>query len=138
MNQSNGLLSLDALFFLLPVLLLVFYVFSTIFLLVEKSNNFIKDQTLFNKLVSVGDYTTELALAEKTDTSRLPNLVKKLSLSETETNNLKDTFDFKKLSVSEEQTGGVCIYRLVVFHSDDLDLERIEKIYFCGESTTDQ
>ena len=131
MNQFKAMLSLDCLFSLLPILLIIFYTLTITSLIVEKSNKLAQSQILFDKLTSIADYTVELALAEKTEDARWPSLVKTTTLDESEIAQLRVTFDLNALSIGDEPSSATCIYRLVIVDKD-IDSKEIEKIYVCG------
>ncbi len=124
------MLSLDCLFSLLPILLIILYTLTITSLIVEKSNKLAQSQILFDKLTSISDYAVELALAEKREDTRWPSLVKTTKMAEPEITQLSLTLDLAHLSIGDEASGATCIYRLVV--ENELGSKEIKKIYICG------
>jgi hypothetical protein len=131
-NCAKGLLSFDALFSILPLLLMIFYILNVVAFVVKNASDSAQQQILFDKVVSVADYAVKHSLAKKSESARWPNLVRSVELNENELNELKSSLDFKKLSVGEEPTTGTCVYRLILLESS-LGVKQIKKVYVCGE-----
>lgn len=127
------MLSLDALFSILPILLMLVYILNITALIVGQAEAAANKQIMFDKLVSIADYAVAHGLAKKSAEARWPNLVETLDMNAAEIIELKKTFNLKSLSVSAAVADGeTCIYRLVVLEQPGSGGKEIKKIYICG------
>ena len=128
---KTGTLSLDALFSILPTLLIIFYILNTNSILLEKTTNSVHTQILFDKLTSIGDYVVEILLSKKTENARHPNFIHKLEVGDMEKEKLKTKLNLQELSINNAPVPGVCVYRLVLLENPQ-GTRNIKQIYICG------
>lgn len=130
LKQHKGIISLDFLFSIIPVILMLVYILGYSSYIVEKSQERIENQILFDKLVSISDYIVKYKGAEKIEYSPnfgnskvYPNLINNLNF---ELENLKEEMGLEKLEIGFSKGKGNCIYRFVVYQWE------IKKLYVCG------
>jgi hypothetical protein len=128
-KQYRGFASFDALFSVLPIVLIVVYTLGMHAYLNEKASSTLGRQVLFNKLVSISDYVVNRAAAKSEDGIVYPNWIVREDFG-SEESSMAGKMNMKSLSIGFGQGHGrTCIYRLVVFGEQ----KEIRKLYFCGE-----
>lgn len=84
---------------------------------------------VFERLVSVADYSVKSGLARHEGDVRYPNWVGG-TIDSAFVEGLREKAGFSKLEISfKEPDMGTCIFRLVVVG----DARKMSKLYFCGE-----
>lgn len=133
-NQSNAFVSFDAIFTILPLLLMVLYVLNVGSFISSKNSESIIRQQTFNKVVSVADYIVKNRAAKTTGST----FSKKLHPNWIDENELKavDGFALAKavglttlsITLDYPTDNNYCIYRIVVTGTS----KQIRKLYVCG------
>ncbi len=141
-NRYNGYLSFDALFSILPIVLMLIYTINITSYLTEDTRDRVDRQILFDKLVSIGDYVVKAGAAvhETTlfgDTTFYPNWVSEASLFSLSRQDIADKAEVDDLYIGfDRQDDLTCIYRLVAM-GPDRDKLQIRKLYVCGDDNAD-
>jgi hypothetical protein len=123
--------SLDALFSLMPILILLVFVMNLEAMLVKWSEDASHRQQVFDKLASAADYTVKVGVVRREGDTRYPNWVDEKNLTETYTNSLRERVGLSALHVcfgGPSDDSQICVYRLVVVGDD----KAITRLFFCG------
>ncbi len=132
LSWHSGFVSFDAMFSLIPILLLTVFLLNIMYYLLHDAVESIEAQERFNKLVLVADYIVKRGGAYEENKVIYPNLIDpgKLSGLEAELGS-KVHMD---LFIGLESEGGIpntdkeCIYRIVVNHNSG----EIDRLFVCG------
>ncbi len=137
MKQYKGFVSFDLLFAALPLLLMLSYLSTVIFLATETANSEIHSNEVEVKLTTIADYLVKRGAVERTEqensylgiASYRPNVIDEEYLSgfQQSKEKIKNWMELNSLSVSWSPAEGVCVYRLVLYH------EEIRTLYVCGD-----
>ncbi len=138
-SRYKAFISFDAMFSVMPVLVMLFYVFLSGSFLAEDAQKNVDRQIVFDKLVSIGDYLVKkgIVITEYSDLGKpvlyYPNWIDENSLSALDAKALAEKSALGSLSISmdEPAEGDVCIYRLVVTGPDEDNL-MIRQLFVCG------
>ncbi len=128
MKTKKAFFSIDALMTLIPLLLMLTFVFQLYGFTVRKVNAAAQNQELFDKLVSIADYTLKVGAIENNQV----NWIDESKLSPLYSLTLEQKAEISNLYVSTSQPSDnydVCIYRIVVVGSD----KSIGKLFVCGD-----
>jgi len=129
---ARGFASLDALFCLLPIVLIVFIMMNASASLANHTRAASSRQALFDRLVSVADYTVKSGAAQHEGGVRYPNWLDADALSVGYVSDLRRRAGLESLHVSFDEPAepyGMCIYRLVVVG----DEKEIRRLFICGD-----
>ncbi len=130
-NQSRykGILTLDAMMSIIPTMLILVFLMQSMSLAANSQEERSGRADVFDRLVSVADYSVKSGLAKHDGDVRYPNWVDR-AIDNDYIEGLREKSGFAKLEISfTEPEMGTCVYRLVVVG----DEKRLSKIYFCGE-----
>ncbi|NYZ74413.1 hypothetical protein H0O00_04685 [Candidatus Micrarchaeota archaeon] len=148
-KSSKGVISLDALFSLLPLLIMLVLVMDTEAMIVRQAEDASHRQQVFDKLASVADYTVKIGAVVREGDIRYPNWVDETNITNAYTthpatptsNSYADSlreraglrslyigFDGPSDSSGASDSSQICIYRLVVVGDD----KTIERLFVCG------
>lgn len=127
-SQYKGILTLDAMMSIIPTMMIFVFLMQSMALAAATENERIERADIFDRLVSVADYSVKSGLAKHEGDIRHPNWVdSKIESGYVE--GLREKAGFSELEISFTDPGmGTCIYRLVVVG----DKKAMSKIYFCG------
>lgn len=132
MNPSDkGYVSMDGLFSILPAMLILILALDMASHIAREGAGRMHGQELFDKLVSIADYTVK-AGAAKTDQKqglRYPNLIDESRLTQSYADGLASRAGLDALSITLDTpgNGAVCIYRVVV----DANMD-VRQLHVCG------
>jgi len=129
-SRYRGFASFDALFSLVPVMLMLFFLLSTGAYLVEEASERMERQVVFDKLVSIADYTMKSGAVVRNGTVRYPNWLDEKLMDADYVEDLRQRAGLERLHIS---TGGTaeaafCLYRLAVVGDD----RKPAKLFVCG------
>ena len=129
-SRHKGFASLDALASLIPILLMLLILWQVCFSFVEGSRTTMERQQMFNKLVSIADYTVKSGAVMRAGSLRYPNWLDEGLLSGDYSESLKEEAGLEELYIGMEEPPdrSMCIYRLVVGGPD----KTIKKLFVCG------
>jgi hypothetical protein len=131
-KRARGFASLDALFSLLPIVLIVFIMMNASAALAKHAIDASSRQALFDRLVSAGDYTVKSGAARHEGGVRYPNWLDADAISVGYVSDLRGRAGLESLYVSFDEPAepyGMCIYRLVVVG----DGKEIRRLIVCGD-----
>lgn len=134
LNQSKGFISFDAMFSIIPMLLIILYALNTVNILSETAQRNLNQQVIFNKLVSIADYTVKQGAVHTIYSSNNPTMIYPNWLDEHQLDNLdiehlKASSDLDYLYIGlDTPSDGTCVYRLVVTGSE----KSIRQLFVCG------
>jgi len=123
--------SFDAMLSIIPILMLVVFVMNLNSYVVHKTAEQTHQQQIFNKLVSIADYTVKSGAVRTSGDIKYPNWIDQTKLSDTYIGDLKSRAALSNLDISlgSPSDFSVCIYRLVVIGDD----KQIARIFVCGD-----
>ena len=130
-NRCKGMMSFDALFSMLPIVLISIFVIQTISVVGNKVDSQMEQQDLFDKLVSIADYSVKTGLVKATDSIRYPNWIAD-EIDQIYIERLRMKTGLQRLSISLDEPGEnyrICIYRLVVSGEE----KQISRLFVCGD-----
>jgi len=133
-NRYKGFASFDALFCLVPILLMLSLLMQASSSLSNQAQEQSHSQQIFDKLVSVADYTVKIGAVVRYGNEtkiRYPNWIDADALSEKYVEDLRTRADLEELSIGFDppsSPSAFCIYRIVVVG----DQKTITKMYVCG------
>lgn len=135
---AAGVVFLDLIFAILPIILIVVYTLTHAAYLSDNGTKNLEAQVVFHKLVSVSDVVVKQIASEKSgggwDAKSEPNLVSAEGVAAIDTNALRDKLGLKSLSIRLSDESGtkiqssICIYRIVVAG----EFREIKKLLICG------
>jgi hypothetical protein len=123
------MLSIDAMMSIIPLVLIFIFLMQSMSIAAWSEEERSATQDLFDRLVSVADYTVKSGAARHEGGIRYPNWVTHVDNEYKEELRKAAGLSRLEISFSEPEGYGLCIYRLVVTSSD----RRISNMYFCGE-----
>jgi hypothetical protein len=135
--RLRGFSSLDALFSILPVVLMVVLAGGTASVISRDAELRSANQVLFDKLVSIADYTVKSGAVMRNDSLRYPNWIDESLLSDDYSTELKEKAGLEELAIRLDRAGsqddggrghGMCIYRIVVAGPG----KAIHRLVVCG------
>ena len=141
MNQSKAFVSFDLLFAVLPLLLMISYLFSVIWLATETAEQSLHSAEITGKLATIADYLVKRGAVERTRAAAFlgnkfigtatysPNVIDDAELDffkKQKQEEIRNWMGLERLEVSWEQGEGNCVYRLV------LSNDELKKLYVCG------
>ena len=132
-SRSKAFVSFDAMFSIIPALVMLLFVLNITHLLTDNAAQRMHRQETFDKLVSVADYVVKQG-AVKTDefgkNERHPNWLDSAKVDGALADGLRQKTGLSELSIALDSPGSgpVCIYRIVVVD----DTQRIAQLYVCG------
>lgn len=126
-KQHRGVFSLDLLASVLPLVLILAITINTSYQLADGANEGLKEQQLFNKLVSVADFVVKNAGAKIENETIKPNLIDEERLKDIDEGDLEEKLEIKNLYIGFENKDRYCIYRIVLYEGE------IRKLFICGE-----
>ncbi len=130
-RSERGFISFDALFSMVPVLLMILLATRTAATLSERAQEAAHRQQVFDKLVSVADFTVKSGAVRRDGALRYPNWLDPAALTPAYTRKMMDSTGLPALSISvgPPQDGyQMCIYRLVAVG----DSKEIRRLSVCG------
>lgn len=130
-HAMRGVLSLDALFSMVPVLAMLLLVMEIEAASVKQSEEASHRQQVFDRLVSAADYTVKSGAAVRDGGTRYPNWIDERNITATYTNSLRERIGLGSLYVGLGWPGedySMCIYRLVVVGEG----KAIRRLFVCG------
>lgn len=133
MNQSKkGFISFDGLFSILPALLILIFTMNIANHLTMNAQEHIHLQQLFDKLVSIADYTVKQGAVITDDSAglRYPNLIDESKITDNYAETLREETNLNSLQITLDDpgAGSVCIYRIVLDQRD-----QIRQLHVCGD-----
>ncbi len=130
---SKGVFSFDALFSILPLVMMLSFVMSLSSSIIDHESSYTNRQEVFDKLVSIADYTVKTGLAIHEGELRYPNWLDEENppVSYVEDLRLRSALSRLSITISDPPSENYlfCIYRLVVIGKE----KTITKIYVCGD-----
>jgi len=133
-NRFNGFVSLDCMFSILPVLILISFTLQFSSNITERTYSGIESQIVFDKLVSVGDYIVKIEGVKSeeyglTGKKRYPNWINERKLSGVDVEGIRKEIGLDELEISLDMPKeGTCIYRIVVTGTE----KEIRRLFICG------
>jgi Flp pilus assembly protein CpaB len=129
-GAGNGFASMDALFSILPIALMAFLAMNMGSMLSHEAAERSQQQIVFDKLVSVADYTVKSGAVMRNGSIRYPNWIDEAMLAEEYAENLRAKIGLESLTISlgEPDSEGMCIYRIVVMGQE----KRLGRLFVCG------
>jgi hypothetical protein len=128
-SRYRGIFTLDAMMSIIPTMLIFVFLMQSMSLAAHSEEERSRNQDIFERLVSVADYTVKSGLAKHEGDIRHPNWLDS-EISADYVENIRQKAGFSELEISfAEPEGKTCIYRLVVRGPE----KKLSKIYFCGE-----
>lgn len=132
MSRSKGFSSFDAMFSLVPIVMMLLFVMELsshfTFTVAEKAHR----QQVFNKLVSIADYTVKTGAVRIADNVKYPNWLDENKIDESYVDGLREDAGLSRLMVSlqePQEEFSFCIYRLVVLGEE----KQMKRLFVCGE-----
>ena len=125
-SQFKGIISFDALFSLIPLLLMFLFLMQMMQAMSEDIMG--EERDTFDKLVSIADYTVKVGAARKEGGLRYPNWIDGIP----DYTDLQERSNLSRLYISlsePEDDYSICIYRLVVVG----DQKKIKRVFVCGD-----
>ena len=108
-----GFLSLDSLFSFLGLVFILVFLLQFVFLYSQNSAFKISNQSNFNKLIAVSEYSVSSALSLRSGQLRRPNLIHLSLIDDSFISSLSKKTDLN-LSVGDSASGSLCISRLII------------------------
>lgn len=130
-SRYRGFASLDALFSLMPLVLIVFIMMDASARLAHDAHMKRERQVIFDSLVSAADYTTRSGAVVRRGDVRFPNWIDGALLTESYVSGIREREGLGSLHIGfrePEGPGSMCIYRLVASGGE----REIKKLYVCG------
>ena len=123
--RYKGNISFDALFSVLPMVMMFSLLIQIMHLLGETNGQ----QEKFDKLVSVADYTVKIGAVHSEEKVRYPNWIEESRITSSYVADLKEKMELETLHISMQPEDGLtCIYRLVVAGEE----KKISRLFVCG------
>lgn len=132
LSRYNGFASFDAMLSVLPIMLMVAFLLNASLLSASSAEERMRRQELFDKLVSISDYTVKSGAVRRSADIRYPNWLDESLLTSGYTEDLKRRASLGELYISldePDEAYGICIYRLAVTGDD----KAIRKLHVCGD-----
>jgi len=129
-RAGRGVLSLDALFSLVPILVMLLLVMEIEAVSVKRSEGASHRQQVFDKLVSAADYTVKSGAVVREGGIRYPNWVNEKNITNSYTDSLRERVGLNSLYMGfgePSDSSQICIYRLVVGQE-----KAIKRLFVCG------
>lgn len=139
-NRYDGFISFDALFSLVPIVLMLFFAMDVSAYLADGSSARMHRQQVFDKVVAAADYTVKSGAVVRNASVRYPNWLDTGTITPEYVEDLRERTGLDRLHVSVVAGAaagsgaaaagdyGFCVYRLVVIGDD----RRIAKLLVCG------
>jgi len=138
-SRSKAFVSFDAMFSIVPALLMIALALGAAHLLTERSAERMHGQESFDKLVSIADYVVKQGAARTEcvgtrlagcENVRYPNWLESAKVDDALAEGLGQRAGLAVLSIRLDYAGPgpACVYRLVVVD----DRKDIRKLYVCG------
>jgi hypothetical protein len=131
-SRYKGFSSFDALFSLVPLVMMVLFV-------MELSSHFSLDaqeqanrQQIFNRLVSIADYTVKSGAVKREGDVKYPNWIEPGMLGASYAEGLRVRAGLSSLEISVDEPRedfSMCIYRLVVIGKE----KKPSRLFVCGD-----
>lgn len=132
-RDTYGFLSFDALFSLLPLVLMLMFIINFSALVADGSASGMHRQAVFDKVASVADYTVKTGYAMVgSDGLKRPNWMREEGIGEEYVAELRERTGLAALEITYGEPEGlhdVCIYRLVVVG----ETKGIAQLTVCGD-----
>jgi len=141
--MGKGFMSLDALFSIVPIALMVFLAMDMRSMLSQEATERSQQQVVFDKLVPIADYTVKSGAVMRNGSARYPNWIDEGVLGDGYVEDLRGRAGLGALSISLERAGpgsesesgsgyardgSVCIYRIVVIGQE----KGLGRLFVCG------
>ncbi|MBN1169878.1 hypothetical protein JXA56_02545 [Candidatus Micrarchaeota archaeon] len=124
-SRYKGILSFDAMFSILPMVLMFSFLIQILYFTGETNHQ----QEKFDKLVSIADYTVKIGAVRSEEKIRYPNWIEENKLTVSYIDDLQERMKLDSLHIGFVPGEGLtCIYRLVVTGED----KKISKLFVCG------
>jgi len=131
-SQYDGFASFDALFSLVPMTMMLFFLMNVGACLTKQADERMERQQAFDRLVSVADYTVKSGAVARNGSVRYPNWIDEAEISDAYVEDLRARSGLRELriSIDEPDDSGAmfCVRRLAVAGDD----RRIARIFVCG------
>lgn len=129
-NRYKGILSIDAMMSIIPLMLMFVFLLQSMTLVSDSAREHTERTDLFDRLVSVSDYTVKSGSAKHEGMVRYPNWIEEERISGDHVESLRGKAGLSRLYISFSEPGDypACIYRLVVVGPE----KEISKLFFCG------
>ena len=129
-SLSKGMMSFDALFSLLPLILMSVFVMDMMLSIGHSIEERSQEEEVFDKLVSIADYTVKAGAVMKDGSVRYPNWIDEERLTASYIEDLRERMGLSELYISTDGPDGyqTCIYRIIVTGGE----KRISRLFVCG------
>jgi hypothetical protein len=130
-SRCRGFTSFDAMLSVLPIMLMVIFLLNASLLWATEAEDRMRRQELFDRLVSISDYTVKSGAVRRSGDTRYPNWLDEELLTTGYSEDLRGRAFLAKLYISLEEPDEpypMCIYRLAVTG----DGMSISKLHVCG------
>jgi len=127
----KGTVSFDALFSIIPLLLMFVFLLDMMSFIGHDAEQRSHSQDVFDRLVSIADYTVKTGAVKKDEKISHPNWIEEQKLTSSYTEDLRTRAGLSSLYISLQEPGdyNTCIYRLVVTGEE----KAIRRLFVCGE-----
>lgn len=132
LSRYRGFTSFDAMFSIIPVVLMLLFVMDLTSHFVHDAAEKTHKQQVFNKLVSIADYTVKKGAVRKAGDVKYPNWLDENSIDKHYADDLRYRAGLSHLLISIQKPQkdlSTCVYRLVVVGED----RKIARLFVCGE-----
>jgi len=130
-NRYRGFTSFDALFSLVPMTMMLFFLMNIGASLTKQADGRMERQQAFDRLVSVADYTVKSGAAMRNGSVRYPNWVDGAKITDGYVEDLRAMSGLRELEITMDGPDDrmeFCISRLVVVGGG----KHIGRIFVCG------
>lgn len=130
-RHERGFLSFDGMLSIVPLVMLLSLALQASALQAGAAADLFSRQQLFDRLVSVADYTVKSGAVVREGGMRRPNWLDSSKLTESYAASLGEEAGVSPLYIGQEKPEGayrICIYRLVVYGAD----MRPGRLFVCG------
>jgi hypothetical protein len=130
-SRYNGFASFDAMLSVVPVMLMMLFLLNLSSLSASSVDERMHRQEVFDKLVSIADYSVKSGAVMRVDDIRYPNWVDGALLTDSYAEDLRVRASLGELYISLREPDDAyqaCIYRLVVTG----DEKALKRLHVCG------
>lgn len=130
-NRYKGSISFDALLSIIPVMMMLVFLLNISSMLSQGAAETMHRQHVFDKLVSVADYTVKTGAVRRSGDIRYPNWLETGAITSEYIEDLRLRTGLSRLYLSTDgpdEDYPACIYRLIVTGDD----KRIARLFVCG------
>ena len=143
-KHKKAFVTFDGLFSILPILMIILFTFNAAQFLTNNALERMHNQIVFDKLVSIADYTVKQGAAVTGQIGspagtlvRYPNYIdrNKLTTSYEDELNQRSNLQHLNIDLSSPGDGNFCIYRIVTVQDlvNPINDKYIDLLYVCGD-----